>query len=171
MNTLTYQFATGDQFDEKVREYVKALEAESKPYRIVLSKVDSFDIYQVFFHRFPQKGTWMTLDEVGNIWISSKKEGKNYDTIPFSDILELVKKSPLENVLDLIPIKSVSNVTFNPYFYVVSMPVEDKVLTDLLNYDPDRSIIEPVVKLTANRGKTRFTGLAGLYGDFFTDME
>lgn len=175
MNTIKDSGVFGAT-DEFIRNYVVELEKETSPYRIMLTKVDVYDIYQVFFKRFPPKGTWFKLDEIGNVWISSKTEGANYDSIPYSTVLELIKekaKNRIENPIDLIPIqpqpwKSELSHKWthpSPFFYLVTMPVNDDVARAIL--DEERTLSEPVTRLTASRNKQELehTGI-GLFGDY-----
>lgn len=175
MNTIK-DSGTFGEMDEIVKNYVIELEKETSPYRVMLTKVDVFDIYQVFFNRFPHKGTWFRLDEIGNVWISSKTEGTNYDAIPYSTVLELIKekaRNRIENVIDLIPIqpqpwKSELSHKWthpSPYFYLVTMPVNDDVARAILA--EERTLSEPVTKLHVARNKQEFEHTCiGLFVDY-----
>ena len=104
---------------------VNEIEEECKPFRPMLTTVELVEIYRVFFNRpNPPKGTWMETDIDGNIWVSSKKEGRHYDVIPHDDVEALLKeKSTLENYIGYIAINSKG---FGNYLQVVSLPTDEE---------------------------------------------
>ena len=102
---------------------IEELEKECAPFRLMLTSIDAVELYRVFFKTVnPPKGTWMEIDEIGNIWISSKKEGKHYDCIPHGDVTAMLANAGLENYIDFI---GVNGEIFGPYFLVISMPTDE----------------------------------------------
>ena len=109
---------------EELESIMEELGQECKPLRLMLTTVDCVEIYRVFFNRYnPPKGTWFDIDDIGNIWISSKQEGRHYDVIPHGEVATLLKeKSPLENFIDYM---GVNSKAFGHYLMVVSLPTDE----------------------------------------------
>ena len=124
---------------------------ECNPLMTMISSVDAVEIYRVFFHRpNPPKGTWMKIDEIGNIWLSSRKEGRNYDVIPHEDVVRLLKEA-VENYVDIV---GVNSRVYSPHFLIVSIPLDE------MSQQATRRAynVETVVKLRASKGLDGFTG-------------
>ena len=136
---------------DDLTELMNEIGEECKPLHLMLTTVDCVELYRVFFNRpNPPKGTWMEIDGIGNVWFSSKKEGRRYDCIPHGDIETMLKeKSPLENYIDYIGV----NMKFSgPYLLAVSLPT-DKDHEQALKYT---YVCEAASKLRASKNRKTF---------------
>ena len=142
---------------------MREIEEEVKPMPILISDVDAIEIYRVYFNRpAPAKGTWMEIDSLGNLWLSSKKEGKRYDVIPHDDLDALIMgKTGLENVIGFI---GVNRKYSGPYIRILSLPTDEHHLK-LMAICKDLEMVrlcDPAVYLHATKNRKGFT-------EFFRD--
>ena len=119
MNVL--KLCNGYMDENEMFSLMSSIAEEVAPLQVLLTDLYAYDAYEFVTGRSAPRDVNFRVDEVGNIWLSSKRRGSDYDVVPASDFAKwLEEKSGRGTVVGVIvENRLVSNIT------IASIPDDD----------------------------------------------